>query len=536
MTRAQFLVADLKHHEDRSHSIRFKNIIFDPTESKTQNHEIHGFQVIGEGIIPPTNTVEHQKAYNKGKKSITKFTHLLNGVAGKLSSEHGYSPFVSVSQTALVGGPPLEGHARDIEGITSFYDTAFHFPTTHTTYVSEHDFSRSTQYLHVSAPTLKETDTLFPSCGATATYDTVEILSGVCLFSAKTLKSCFLGDGKFDIEQLLYAKPTLYEMEYIARASSTIADIAAFLILKSGSSYHGHQRGINLAITLDIPSFHYYYTAAQMLSQDRCTTDEALQWLEAIEIRHDKVAAAFQEAINRRLTARGIVAGRDYQVRTTPKDTLLSSYIFAALQQGQQPCFAYTLKKIWNQHEDEAWADFCRLVPEKEKPQDFRALGYLFHVYQVVRPALLSKRAAHMIFDPATAMGAAAVPLPRKLMISVDDRVERRIYTRAQDLLKKLRRCSADFPAVPTLVELYMCRRIFVDGNIAGGDLYQADPGADHPHLLVPKRRDAQDYPAASYGGATIAPVDIVRFLHGVNAPLTIDCDSEILGLGDLIG
>jgi hypothetical protein len=128
-------------------------------------------------------------------------------------------------------------------------------------------------------------------------YDRVEIIFGVCLFSAEILCSSVLEDGGVDVQKLLDAKPTFYEMDFIARSSSALADVAPIVILQGKASEERSQPGFSvpIAITLDVPSFHYYQSIEEKFEQGLCTASQALQWIKAIEKCHDQVAAVFEK-------------------------------------------------------------------------------------------------------------------------------------------------------------------------------------------------------------------------------------------------
>jgi hypothetical protein len=110
--------------------------------------------------------------------------------------------------------------------------------------------------------------------------------------------------------------------------------------------------------------------------------------------------------------------------------------------------------------EEPAWTRFMQFVPDKERPKNFGSLGYLFHVYQVVRHAFGN--------------GSEHEPTQPGLLISIDDSAEWGVYSRAQKLLKGIRESTTS--SSPVLLETYLCRRVFVGNNANGSELYFHDP------------------------------------------------------------
>jgi hypothetical protein len=70
----------------------------------------------------------------------------------------------------------------------------------------------------------------------------------------------------------------------------------------------------------------------------------------------------------------------------------------------------------------------------------------------------------------------------RRLIINIDDSAERRIYSWSQEMLKKIRQSHCNM-SNPTLVEVYLCRRVFVNGNKTRNRLYHQDPMPIAPML-----------------------------------------------------
>ena len=256
-----------------------------------------------------------------------------------------------------------------------------------------------------------------------------------------------------------------------------IADVASIIVSRGTALEERAQpgSGVPVCITLDVPSFHYYQSIEDKLERRSCTANEALQWVGAIEQRYDQVSTVFERSVRHELVRRGVTPPYDCEIRVSPRINLVASLIHQALQAGRSPSLDDVLDQLNNQS-DGLWRDFFKLVPPKERPQNFRALGYLFYVFQAIRPAL-TKNAVPLTPDSSSASDCSG-PSPqssffgepafmeqnsksRRLLISVDDGAERRIYSRAQKFLKKIR-ASPDFSTNPTLVETYLCQRVFI--------------------------------------------------------------------------
>ena len=523
-TASLLLVADLSRQDDRPSSIRFQNI-----NSFTVEHDILGFHVVHESPLSGNRTDEHPlcrdkhtKAIAKGKRAALSVEQLLNGntPANLHADPSAELPSMCTGDMAFVGGPPCEGHARDLEGITSFQQAEFRFPESSA--CRRHCGFTSTQYLHFSCPSLKAEERLVSEHGI-PTFDHVEIVSGVCLFSAGIVRGSVLEDGCLDVQKLLYPKPTLYEMDYIARSSPAIADVASIIMLR-GAAYEAHrQHGftVPVSISLDVPSFHYYQAIDESLVRGVCTASEALRWLEAVEQRSDQVATVFEKAVRHELGKRGVSGCR---IHVSPRTSVVAAAIRQALENGKCPCLDDILQKL-NSQKDGVWREFYKLLPPKERPQDFRALGYLFYVFQVVKPALMksaiqSRRKSTPASISKSSFNGLSQPWacaeegsrPRRLLISIDDGAERRIYSRAQKMMKKIRN-SPESMTYPNLVETYLSRKVFINGNVAGSNLYLDDPTPESPVMSRLYRRDGTDGSLSSI--LELKPVDVVRHLYG---------------------
>ena len=534
------LFADLSNHCDRPASIHFQRIDLCSGRHADTSPNVLGFYTVYEGPSSSSLTEhhyfcddKHHKAFSKGKKAALRVVHLLNGnpqtiyelleVATNIGTE---TSFLHTGNVALVGHLSSKGHTSDLEVVTSFQKMTFHFSCPLDNL--QIGACTSTQLLHFSCPSLNTKEVLFAGHGIPL-FDRVDILSGMCLFSAEIMRGSVMEDGHVDVRKLLYANPTLYEMEYIARSSSAIADVAATIILRSTALEQRahHEFSLPVSITLDVPSFHYYQLIDDKLEQGLCSASEAIAWIEAVEQRYDQVARVFENAVRYELGRRGISPTQDCEIRVSPRTNLVASSIHRALKDLRNPCLNNILHELGNQ-KDGVWQDFYKLVPSHEQPQDFRALGYLFYIFQVVRPALMKNPMHSSLVNSSGSDSSGPSSRLQSLLISVDDSAERRIYSRAQKFLKKIRN-SPESLTNPTLVEMYMIQRVFINGNESGSNLYLDDPTSKSRAIL-----HVIDHEGNAEGGsssALVEPVDVVRILYGYECAKNIQTWFTEVGL-----
>lgn len=145
--------------------------------------------------------------------------------------------------------------------------------------------------------------------------------------------------------------------------------------------------------------------------------------------------------------------------------------------------FVVDILRELNNQKGGVWRDFYKLSAPKDRPQDFQALGYLFYVFQVKRPALL-KEATRYGWESSSESDSSGSSQtcntfrenssPRCLLISIDDSAERRILLRVQKLSKKLR-TSPDSLVRPTSVESCLYQKVFINGKESSSNLYLDD-------------------------------------------------------------
>ncbi|KAF4628636.1 hypothetical protein G7Y89_g9514 [Cudoniella acicularis] len=459
------LFADL--HLASGHSTR-TSICFRKLQSPNQQTDspdgIHRFFKVSDGVslsisgFHPLFTDEHVEAYANDKKVTEKILQLLNGVSishiplPKYSETSDYpyhnESFALCGKTAFVG-------TRGVETTKSYQDLSFHF-SNEGTKARRYNFV-SNQNLHLSCtpPQLEEA-----LVHGIADFDTVEILS---------------------------------------------ANIASMVMLRR-QSVEGKSNHLN--ISLDIPNFHYYPSVFGKVDQGLCTPEEALQWMDAVDRRHDQMGAVLEKAIHREIHKRTANATHKYSILVTQSDNAVATFIRQSLISGKIPTLSELLQQLSSQS-DGRWREFYGLLKRSERPKDFRSLGYLFYVFEVIKKALVKR----------PSMPSESRCESRRLLISIDDIAEFRIYTKAQKYLKRI----GDTTMVkPTLLEIYPCQRMFVNGN-QRAHFYVDDPSPRFPVLV-------EDSPGNLDVQPLLSPADVVERLHGK------ECAENLKGLFKEVG
>jgi hypothetical protein len=286
------------------------------------------------------------------------------------------------------------------------------------------------------------------------------------------------GEPTIGLQSLEYNRATLYELEYIARSAPAIADlaIASRPAVERADYDDGKQVYQAPQICLDVPSFHYYQHVDELLRSGRCGFDEALRSLRAIEKHHQQISHIFRGYLEDELLLRDPSA-KACLISVTPGGAPILSSMCCSLQRRIHPSVEEAMDML--SVNEPAWTEFMQFVPAAEIPRDFRSLGYLFYVYQVVRHAFGN--------------GLKHEPTQPGLLISIDDSAERGVYSRAQKLLKGIR--ESKLSASPILLERYLCQRVFVDNNANGAELYFHDP---HPGSVYEKYSSESEFLSSS--------------------------------------
>jgi hypothetical protein len=491
------MIADLTRDGGQSPSIRFEEVkvchsFHDPQHNFTIDF-IKPFHYDNKNAEKLLSSEKQIKAISKGFNTSAVLSQLLNSKLQKPTHEKdadnclgGQRPFVTAGESVIIVEEAFAASQIDHHSWNLFVSTEFYFPAESTN--TGHDLV-STQHLQVSCPTLKLHDPLFSDCDISA-FNHIEIVSGVCIFNGDLLNRSIsiLGSVVVDPALLEQSKPTFHEMEYLARSSSAIADVVAMLVARI------QEKGSKLCvgITLDVPSFHYYHSVVTKVEQGLCTTEVASRWMDAVDRRHDQVSKVFTQSVQYELLRRGVDALK-YDIYTSSRMNSTATSIRQSLDSRRFTQVESILETL--DQTDEAWSEFYKLIAIKERPRDLEDLSYLFYVFEVLKPALAKPSTRyHPVLTPEKSSdkvsGFKIQMNPRStkkteltsscLIITVDDPAERRIYSRSQEALRKLRGSKLR-KTNSSLIEVYMCRRVFVNSNRTRSRLYHQDPMPELP-------------------------------------------------------
>lgn len=444
----------------------------------------------------------HTKAFVKGHKAAVQVADLFNNNNNKIhkgTKDPAPIPMRVMSSGLVKGSSADEEQGQNLhEAILWFEKTQFQFQALMTT-----GCWTSTHYLHFSNP---------PSPQTVSGLHDITLISGVCLFSKRLISASIPKEGHgVHVQALEVPNPTLYEVETIARVAPVIVDMIAALddhgtehsngddSLSRDSDGDGDGDGSSrkLSLCLTVPRFHYYQTIDARLRDGLCTFSQAIQWMDAVDKRHHQIIRVFHQYILHELSRRPRqLADSIQQIVSSPSVSLVFEIIRDSLQNERLPCLDHVLQMLTIH--DSIWTGFYALIPEKDRPRDFQDLGYLFYVYQVVRPALINP-------NPQSRSQSQYNPL----IIGVGDIHERRIYIRAQKLLKRIR-SRPENPTRPHLLETYTCNRVFINQNRdrehGKGALYYQDPSPgemvlkDKGVVSVKERSLCRSKPANGHG------------------------------------
>ena len=225
---------------------------------------------------------------------------------------------------------------------------------------------------------------LFTQHGAPV-YDRIEIISGICLFNGDLFLASLSEPHGGRVDPIAFQTgPTLQEVEHIARSSGAIADLAALFI----SRVQERRSNVLVTITLDIPSFHYYHSVVEKFRTGLWSTKTALEWMDAVDLRHDQIAMVYTGMVKQELERRGILG--NYEVRTSSTSSPVARLSREALRLGKCPRLDEAFKSL-DEDKDGLWRYFYRHVPAKDRPLKWEDLGYLFYVFEVGKSALVER-------------------------------------------------------------------------------------------------------------------------------------------------
>jgi hypothetical protein len=88
------------------------------------------------------------------------------------------------------------------------------------------------------------------------------------------------------------------------------------------------------------------------------------------------------------LQVRGIRDSSNYEINLSSTNNIAALVIKGALQEGKSPSLERILEKM-DAEKDGCWRAFYQRVPTSQRPKDLEQLGFLYYVFEVVRPALM---------------------------------------------------------------------------------------------------------------------------------------------------
>jgi hypothetical protein len=307
----------------------------------------------------------------------------------------------------------------------------------------EWQLPRARQWVHVRQP--------FGLLPGVADYERVTVVSGSCLFSARSVRlvpedgragpsllSPF--DGTLDRAVAGIAvdeRLTLYEYELEARLTRAIADVVDLI-----------PSSTELRLVLDVPRVQYYFLVLDGFDAGLIPPEVALQWFDHVDARRSLVV----ERLRRGLAARGIE--RAFEVCTETVLDPLARSIRAAVREGR-PLQASALAAAEPLVSSPLWRQLLRVSP----PVSFGELSHLSYAAELLQA------------------GTRRTGEPASLGLVVDSPREHKILARARTLAKSLLR--DDPQLVTALLGLYCEERLMLARDGARVALYLGDPGTD---------------------------------------------------------
>ncbi|KAJ9490144.1 hypothetical protein VN97_g3149 [Penicillium thymicola] len=480
----QYLLANLRNRPDGRPSIDFGSLSARESDPVKMPHEIT--RLFSSDYCTSTSTTleaeeseVYWKALSRNKRAAGILEHFLNGeqAAAHPSVYLQDRARLRLCEEAILVGAPRGTATRTREGIASYDKMEFLFP--------ESRQRKSIQMLHVSCPSLQPGATLLDSHSGSV-HDSITILSGMCLFTRKILNSTTT-NGCLDGQKLRHMSPTLYEMECIARLSAIIADVTTLTQSNFGEDNHP---AVNIS--------------------DACSLEEAIDWTEAIKLRRQQLASVLKKAVWHELGQRQVAHKSTLKaIQISPESTVVDELIKETLQLSGRNSIR------------------CSGTATNHTLSEISG----FSMYFKFRPALL--KAIPCQEAPSCKAPACEQPNLRRgqrqclpqlpLIISLDDRAERKIYSQAHSLLLRLSRSSNQL-VNPTLVQLYMLRRVYIDGNKDGQRLYWHDPSPVLPLLEGTKEQQRRDARNHDHHRRELQQTDILTELYGR------ECSANIQG------
>jgi hypothetical protein len=442
------------------------------TESYQFHHCIH---TVGNG------DKRLNKLIRKGQGALQKLVDFAEAVKQSASGSSYSLPFPAKSgavralpgNTAFVWNPAASG-GKQSNTFEVFSELRLHTS----------DGNVSSQYYHCRSSAIK-TEWLNSSSGKG--ISSIYVNSGLCLYSKFAL-GLDDRDPTGEPSLPLDAKPTLYEIEIIARTASAIADWVTLLRGEEGSNTVPR---CPLSINIDVPDFQYYWHACELLERNIVSMVFVEAWITLIDKWRGQLGKVILSAINELLEERHIhrgIAGNRVELNLTSGTESATIAIKDSISRRRIPTVEEVLSALQNDsHDGLLWREFLANLSPKYYPDTLLELGRLAYVFKVVKPALAPKLAN----NERTGLN---------VIFQVDDVIEWKIYEQAKMFLKSYG--PNDRQNATCMLGVFPLQRIFVAGK-GRSCLYVNDPG---PHLYQK---------SGDKNARALSPLEVVQKCYG---------------------
>ncbi|KAK5992630.1 hypothetical protein PT974_06045 [Cladobotryum mycophilum] len=424
------------------------------------------------------------KQMTKSAASLEKISCLLRGNTKNAAS---YIPATNPQAVAIIGQgtfisrPELPDLQKDADMSEIYTKIRFeHF-----------NGLASTQYFKAHCSTIKPHAFDIICAGR---FKSISINTGLCLFSKSVLntspgqgKGVTMGEKPTIPPLPQNSKPTLYELEIVARLSSAIADTV-------GLVGEPHRDGTTpISINIDIPDFQYYWTACELLEHNLVTVEYVKNWIAAIDKRRRQLKAIMISMIHTTLKDRGL---GHVEVQLSTGTEAAVALVKDTVYVGLVPTLEEIIRALRSQgHEASRWNAFLDNLDARHQPQTVGELSKLMYVFKSVKVALDD------IQDTATIVTGEEDKHGPSLTIQVDDVNEWRIFDRAKAILQEHSKRVGYGPKGAVIIGLFPMQRIFAACR-GRSDLYNEECGDD---LILATEK------------TVISPLDVIGTTHGMH-------------------
>lgn len=362
-----------------------------------------------------------------------------------------------------------------------------------------------TRFCHIRRPCpapnqrLATTDTK-PHCSPSSRpYKSININTGMCMFSRSALAPS-AGDtslgrssaNRSGIPPLPSCVDlTLYELEMVARLSTTIADILYTI--------HGGQEqcGTQISVNIDLPDLQYHWTACDLFRVGLVDVNYVRKWMAAIELRRNQLGAALIEMISAALAVRGL-SGMDVTVQLGSGTEEAVALLKARTAVGQVPTLSEVIGVLRERGSEAGeWQVFLDSLEMRDRPSSVADLGKLMYIFKTVKSVLVSRTTNQ------ASTSHASDNLVENFIIQINDITDWRIYDKSKSFLKRYCRTHGGTVGDVTIAGVFPLQRVFLAGS-GRSNLYEEESAYGYA-----ANRDA-DVPS-------VDPLDIVSQTYGAD-------------------